>query len=89
MDDDRVRCLDCSRYNFDDYEQKVFGQTVTFRGRCFAAKPPMAQVPDVMHRCEYFNPKPDAQDQRKGIERWPELRDYPGGPARKPYPEKR
>ncbi len=75
MTDDRIACTDCARYVVAEF-------------LCTAAHTPMQRVPDVLHRCEYFNAKPGAADMRKGIERWPELRDYPGGPARKPYPER-
>lgn len=89
MKDDRITCSDCARFNADDYTEKHFGQTYTFRGHCMAARPPLARISDVKHRCEYFNAHNGVEDQRKGIERWPELKDYPGGPGRKPYPQRK
>lgn len=71
--DDRITCFDCVRYARERYQ-------------CQAAQPSMSAVPELLRRCEYFNARPDAEDQRKGIERWPELKGFPGGPARNPYP---
>lgn len=86
--DDRITCAECARYDASEYEVRFKGGTAILRGRCTAARPPMGTAHDLARRCEYFNALPGAADQRKGIERWPELRDYPGGPARKPYPQR-
>jgi hypothetical protein len=85
--DDRITCAECARYDGDDYETQIFGTRYVFAGRCIAARPPMGTVSDVKRRCVYFNARPGAEDQRKGIERWPEMKDDPGQPNRKPYPE--
>lgn len=84
--DDRITCADCARYDGENYEYRSRDEVTILCGRCKAARPPMTAVPDLLRRCEYFNARPDAEDQRKGIERWPELKGFPGGPARNPYP---
>jgi hypothetical protein len=88
VSDDRITCAACARFNGGDYAVKYFGHTYTFRGRCMAARPPLARIAELPHRCVYFNAVPGAADQRKGIERWPEFVNAPGGPKRVPHPPK-
>ena len=68
LDDDRIRCSDCS--------------WLSMSGVCRAAgpkgKPVVANrgyqpVRDLPRRCEGFAPYADNPDQRHGIERWPDL----------------
>lgn len=66
--DDRIRCTDCSQ--------------LAMSGVCRAAgpkgKPVVANrgyqpIRDLPRRCEGFTPFGDHPDQRRGLERWPEL----------------
>ena len=68
LDDDRIRCTDCS--------------WLAMSGVCRAAgpkhKPVVANrgyqpVRDLPRRCEGFAPYGDNPDQRRGFERWPGL----------------
>ena len=68
LDDDRIRCSDCS--------------WLSMSGVCRAAgpkgKPVVANrgyqpVRDLPRRCEGFAPYADNPDQRRGFERWPGL----------------
>ena len=68
LDDDRIRCSDCS--------------WLSMSGVCRAAgpkhKPVVANrgyqpVRDLPRRCEGFAPYADNPDQRRGLERWPGL----------------
>lgn len=69
--DDRIKCRWCIRYDPDEF-------------RCHAAKPPLARIADIRHRCYFFTPENPAK--RTGAQRWPELENAPGGPKRVPHP---
>ncbi len=84
--DDRVTCAMCARYDGEEYEYRTAGKIILLEGRCLAARPPMGTVADVRRRCEYYNARPGDPDQRKGVERWPDMCEVPGGVARRPYP---
>jgi hypothetical protein len=72
--DDRIMCRWCVRYDPEAFQ-------------CRLAKPPLARIADIRHRCYYFTPADPAK--RIGAQRWPELKDAPGGPMRVPHPQRK
>jgi hypothetical protein len=73
--DDRITCEDCRMYSDMD-------------GRCMAGQSRYSPVSNFLRRCYEFIPHPGAENQSTGMQRWPEAKDWPGGPKNKRYPDR-